>query len=105
MGREASNVKREGRASVTAADGVERMGETKRWDAAAYDERHGYVWQHGAGVVELLAPQPGERILDLGCGTGHLTAKIAEAGASVVGMDSSPGMVEQARANYPELAF
>ena len=52
-------------------------------------------------LLDLLAPQPGERILDLGCGTGHLTAKIAEAGAEVVGIDSSSEMVAEARAFIP----
>jgi trans-aconitate methyltransferase len=46
----------------------------------------------------LLAPQPGEAILDLGCGDGALTEKIAAAGALVTGVDASPGMVAAARA-------
>jgi trans-aconitate 2-methyltransferase len=53
----------------------------------------------------LLAPQPGEHILDVGCGTGQLTAEIARAGAYVVGIDQSDAMVEQARANFPALRF
>jgi len=60
------------------------------------------VFKHGEGLVELLDPKPGERILDLGCGSGQLTAKIAEAGARVIGIDLSPDMIAQARANYPE---
>jgi trans-aconitate methyltransferase len=88
----------------------ERMGNgqatsTKTWDAALYDGKHSFVWKYGAGVLELLAPQPGERILDLGCGTGHLTAQIAAMGAEVVGIDKSPGMIEEARKNYPHLRF
>ncbi len=75
------------------------------WNAAAYDTQHGYIWKHGAGVVELLAPQSGERILDLGCGTGHLTAQIAAAGAQVVGIDNDPGMIALARQHYPSLRF
>jgi trans-aconitate methyltransferase len=55
--------------------------------------------------VELLQPQPGERILDLGCGTGHLTAKLAESGAHAMGLDSSPSMIAQARQNFPALTF
>jgi trans-aconitate methyltransferase len=55
--------------------------------------------------VELLAPKPGERILDLGCGTGHLTAQIAQAGATVVGLDHSAEMLEQASSAYPRLEF
>ena len=75
------------------------------WDGSLYDERHGYVWRHGASVVELLAPRAGERILDLGCGTGHLARSIADSGATVIGIDSAPDMVERARASYPDLRF
>jgi trans-aconitate 2-methyltransferase len=78
------------------------------WDPRLYDDRHAFVWKHGASLVELLAPQPGERILDLGCGTGHLTARIADAGAEVVGIDASPAMIEEARRNFagrPRLRF
>jgi trans-aconitate 2-methyltransferase len=75
------------------------------WDAELYEARHGFVWRLGEGVVEFLNPQPGERILDLGCGTGQLAAKIAEAGADVVGLDGSPAMIGQARQNYPRLQF
>src|SRR2546421_2721936 len=76
-----------------------------RWDSALYDESFGVITRFGSGVVDLLAAQPGERILDLGCGTGHLTAQIAEAGAEVIGIDSSPPMIEQARRAYPHLHF
>lgn len=55
--------------------------------------------------MELLNPARGEQILDLGCGTGHLSAEIARAGAEVVGVDRSPAMIEEARRNYPELRF
>jgi 2-isopropylmalate synthase len=48
--------------------------------------------------VDLLAPKPGERILDLGCGDGTLAAKMAEMGATVVGVDASSEMVRAARA-------
>jgi len=46
----------------------------------------------------LLAPRPGERILDLGCGDGVLTEKIAAAGAAVVAVDAGPDMVAAAQA-------
>ena len=55
--------------------------------------------------MELLSPKTGERILDLGCGTGHLTATIAAAGAEVTGLDSSISMIAQARQNFPGLKF
>jgi trans-aconitate methyltransferase len=75
------------------------------WDSSLYDDRHSFVWRAGASLVEMLHPEPGERILDLGCGTGHLTAKIAENGAAVIGLDSSVSMIAQARQNFPALKF
>ena len=75
------------------------------WEPSLYDGKHSFVWKLGSSVVELLAPQPGERILDLGCGTGQLTAQIAESGAEVVGMDKSPQMIAEARRLYPQLQF
>src|SRR4029079_10816167 len=78
---------------------------TPTWNADLYDKSHSFVWKFGAALLELLEPKTGERILDLGCGTGALTAQIAAAGAEVVGIDSSPQMVEQARRSFPNLRF
>jgi trans-aconitate 2-methyltransferase len=75
----------------------------KEWNTSLYDGKHSFVWKYGEEVIELLAPMAGERILDLGCGTGHLTSRIAASGASVVGVDQSPAMIESAKRNYPEL--
>jgi trans-aconitate methyltransferase len=75
------------------------------WDPGRYEGGHSFVWEFGGDLLALLAPQPGERVLDLGCGTGHLSAKIAAAGATVVGIDPSPAMIGQARQNYPNLTF
>jgi trans-aconitate methyltransferase len=75
----------------------------KTWDAALYDSKHSFVWRYGAELIELLAPEKGERILDLGCGTGHLTDRIAQSGAIVIGLDRSPAMLAEAHKNYPEL--
>src|SRR5712692_7478932 len=75
------------------------------WDAKKYQQRHSYVFEYGQAVLDLLAAQPGERILDLGGGSGQLTSAIAEAGASVVGLDSSPEMLAEARAHYPGIEF
>ena len=77
----------------------------KQWDPGLYDSRHSFVWKYGEEMVELLAPRKGERILDLGCGTGHLTHRIAQSGARVTGLDKSAPMIEQARAAYPDLEF
>jgi trans-aconitate methyltransferase len=77
----------------------------QRWDAALYDGRHAFVYEYGRELAALLDPGPGERILDLGCGTGHLTQAIADAGAEVVGLDASADMVECARREHPGLTF
>ena len=69
-----------------------------RWMSDAYRTHASYVPALGAAVFELLNPQPGERILDVGCGEGSLTEKIAAAGADVVGIDMSEEMVAAARA-------
>jgi SAM-dependent methyltransferase len=71
---------------------------TQTWNAIAYAETGSFVPTLGAGVLEWLAPQPGERILDLGCGDGQLTAKIAACGAEVVGADASAAMIASAKA-------
>ncbi len=67
------------------------------WDPERYARNARFVSDLGMPVVELLAPKAGERILDLGCGDGELSAKIASFGASVVGADSSPELVARAR--------
>lgn len=68
------------------------------WDPERYARNARFVADLGAPVVELLAPQPGERILDLGCGDGALTEKLVAMGCSVVGVDGSALQVEAARA-------
>ncbi|MBE9008264.1 class I SAM-dependent methyltransferase [Fortiea sp. LEGE XX443] len=75
------------------------------WDASLYENKHAFVWQYGEDLLQWLNPKPGELILDLGCGTGQLTAKIAESGAEVMGIDNAVTMIEQARKNYPQLRF
>jgi trans-aconitate methyltransferase len=70
---------------------------TQRWNASGYAANAGFVPALGQPVLELLQPRPGERILDLGCGDGILTEKLAALGAKVVGIDSSMEMVTAAR--------
>jgi len=74
------------------------MPEAQDWSAERYVRDAGFVATLGAGAVEWLAPKAGERILDLGCGDGALTADIAAAGATVVAVDASADMVEAAKA-------
>ena len=81
------------------------MGSKVAWDAELYEAKHGFVWQFGESLIQLLNPQPGEHVLDLGCGPGQLTNSLAEEGAVVLGLDSSPEMIGQARQNFPKLHF
>ena len=76
-----------------------------QWNADLYDSTHAFVAQYGEDLVELLDARAGERILDLGCGTGALTQLISDTGADVTGIDSSPDMIKQAIANYPGTRF
>jgi len=71
---------------------------TSQWDAAEYARIGGFVPALGQAALELLDPQPGEHILDVGCGDGTLTLKIKEMGADVVGIDNSLSMVGAAKA-------
>ncbi len=77
---------------------TETHAPSQTWNAAQYARNGRFVADLAGGVVNLLAAAPGERILDIGCGDGALTAKIAAAGAVVTGIDASPEMVEGARA-------
>ncbi|WP_232696936.1 class I SAM-dependent methyltransferase [Brevibacillus daliensis] len=81
------------------------MSSVNEWNAQMYDHQLGFVSEYGKGLLELLQPQAGERILDLGCGTGDLSKQIAESGAVVIGMDYSEDMVREARNKYPTISF
>lgn len=67
------------------------------WDPATYARNASFVADLGEPLLDLLAPCPGERILDLGCGDGRLTARLAARGVDVVGIDASPELVAAAR--------
>ncbi len=71
---------------------------TSRWDAGDYARVGSFVPALGQAALDLLDPKPGEHILDVGCGDGTLTEKIAARGASVTGVDNSPQLVGAARA-------
>lgn len=76
-----------------------------KWDTTSYDRDHSFGFEYGEYLIKLLAPEPDEPVLDLGCGTGHLTDQIAAAGADVVGLDGSAEMFEKARQTYPDIQY
>jgi trans-aconitate methyltransferase len=75
------------------------------WNPTHYDRAGAFVPELAADLLELLLPRPSEHVLDLGCGTGDLTAKLAASGAHVVGLDASGDMLSEARRKYPSLSF
>jgi len=81
------------------------MDSSQVWKSELYDRRLSFISEFGKDVVELLNPQKGESILDLGCGTGDLAYEISNYGASVVGLDYSKEMIEKARLKYPHINF
>ncbi|MGJ7923310.1 class I SAM-dependent methyltransferase [Neobacillus sp. LXY-4] len=85
------------------------MGKTKsekdNWDANLYDIKHSFVSKYGDSLVEMLEPKAGEKILDLGCGTGDLAKKLSDCKIDVVGIDKSANMIKQAKSKYPNIKF
>lgn len=76
-----------------------------QWNPSLYDDKHSFVSAFGDSLVKVLAPKKGEKILDVGCGTGDLACQMADAGAKVVGIDSSEKMIAKAKEKYPHLSF
>ena len=70
---------------------------TQTWDPQAYARNGAFVHELASGVLQWLDPQLGEYILDLGCGDGQLTQRVASTGAHVLGVDASAEMVAAAR--------
>lgn len=75
------------------------------WNANLYDSKHDFVSKFGGSLVDLLAPQKDECILDVGCGTGDLAHEIASLGANVQGIDASHDMIIAAQQKYPVITF
>ena len=76
-----------------------------KWNANLYDDKHSFVSRYGEDLVDALKPLSGERILDLGCGTGYLANLISEKGAEITGIDSSEEMISKAKREYPHIDF
>ena len=71
------------------------------WDPQSYEKNGAFVHGLAGGVLEWLAARRNERILDLGCGDGRLTAGIRTmlGAVAALGIDSSPSMIEGARSH------
>src|SRR4029077_2468873 len=70
---------------ITCSD----MSQTTSWNPETYAKNARFVSDLGEPLLQLLKPKPGELILDLGCGDGALTEKIAGYGCKVIGVDLS----------------
>lgn len=79
--------------------------EKDTWDAFLYDSKHSFISNLGTRLIELLAPIKGEKILDLGCGTGDLANTLYNDGVNIIGVDKSANMIEQAIRKYPQIEF
>ena len=84
--------------SAKRSEGRPQINVSQSWNATQYAQQGRFVADLAGGVFASLAPQPGERILDLCCGDGALTAKIVASGAQVLGVDASASMIAAAQA-------
>lgn len=75
------------------------------WNAQNYQDNFCFVSQYGEDVMELLTIPEGSRVIDLGCGNGTLTEKLAERGYTVTGIDASKDMLALAQKEHPDLTF
>lgn len=75
------------------------------WDADMYSKDFRFVHKYGEDVIELLQSPKGSNVVDLGCGNGNLTIKLAQKGYNVVGIDDSQSMLDIAMEKYPDIKF
>jgi len=76
-----------------------------KWNAELYQGKHGYVAEYGKELLEYVADDKTQVILDLGCGTGELTNELAQKASVVIGIDGSESMIRKAGEMYPEIEF
>lgn len=75
------------------------------WNAVLYDNKHDFVSEYGKGLLEFVPVNKNQSILDLGCGTGTLTAQLFDLAGTIVGVDSSVSMIVKAEEQYPNIKF
>ena len=75
------------------------------WNADLYSTKHNFVFKYGEDLIGWLQPKAGERILDVGCGTGELTNELSKSGATIVGIDASEQMVNKAKQQFPQIQY
>lgn len=76
-----------------------------KWDSTKYKNQFSFVPQYGEDVMNLLTKEEGSLLVDLGCGNGTLTKKLADRGYRVIGIDASDDMISLAKTEYPDLKF
>ncbi len=75
------------------------------WNSSLYDKKHDFVAEYGKGLLEFIPKNDEQTILDLGCGTGTLTAQLADLCSKVVGVDSSQNMIDKAKKQFGNIEF
>src|ERR1700760_1204208 len=63
------------------------------WDAGRYEWTAAELEPVARAVVQAAQPRPGDRFLDLACGTGNAALLAAGSGASVIGVDAAPRLL------------
>ncbi|WP_432633042.1 class I SAM-dependent methyltransferase [Brachyspira sp.] len=75
------------------------------WNSQLYDNKHDFVAEYGKGLLEFIPDNKEQTILDLGCGTGVLTAQLRDYGSKVIGVDSSENMIDKAKKQFGNIEF
>ena len=75
------------------------------WNADLYSTKHNFVFKYGEDLINWLPPKYGERLLDLGCGTGEPTNELSKSGATIIGIDASEQMIRKAKEHFVNIPF